>query len=449
MSFSEMGLDPRILRAVERQGYSDATPVQSEAIPLILAGHDLLACAQTGTGKTAAFALPMLHRLMPERLPNQPNDRRQRRRSIGALVLTPTRELANQVQKSFATYGRSTNLRQTVIYGGVSQYPQVQALKSGTNIVIATPGRLLDLMNQGHVRLQCLKVLVLDEADRMLDMGFIHDLKKIVSHLPKDRQTLMFSATMPTEIRQLASGWLENPRIVQATPEASTPEKIQQTVVLVDKPQKSAVLVHYLRNVGGERRLVFCRTKRGVDRVVQYLNHAQIHALAIHGNKSQHAREHALQTFSLPRPPVLVATDVAARGLHMPGVSHVINYDLPETPETYIHRIGRTARAGAAGASVSFCSIDERAYLKRIERLIGRTVKVQQLSGQEHDEPKIVERPNPVRPKSQPSGRARASVRKGRHHEASRRPAKARRPVAGGKKRGGASRRKKVAATSR
>ena len=447
MNFDEMGLHPNILRAVTRQGYSTATPIQSVAIPLILAGHDVLGCAQTGTGKTAAFALPTLHHLLPETASRQSQGRQQRRRSIGALVLTPTRELANQVHKSFATYGRSTDLRSTVVYGGVSQNPQVNALRAGTDVVIATPGRLLDLMNQGHVRLHDLKVLVLDEGDQMLDMGFIHDLKKIVTHVPADRQTLMFSATMPAEIRQLSSQWLDNPQTVQATPVASTPEKIKQSVAFVEKPQKPATLIRFLQTVSGQRHLVFCRTKRGVDRVVRYLNQAQIRALAIHGNKSQSAREQALEKFSSPRPPVLVATDVAARGLHMPDISHVINYDLPEIPEIYVHRIGRTARAGAAGESVSFCSVDERPYLKRIEQLIKRAVKVQKLPGRRPDELKPAERPFPAGPRPHVSGRAGSTASK-RRKETSRRPFKSGRPAAASRKSGGPSRGKKGAGTT-
>jgi ATP-dependent RNA helicase RhlE len=261
------------------------------------------------------------------------------------------------------------------------------------------------------VKLHGVKILVLDEADQMLDMGFVHDLKKIAKHVPEDRQTLMFSATMPAEIRRLASQWLDNPKTVQATPEASPPEKIKQTVAFVEKSNKPATLVRFVQTVGGERHLVFCRTKRGVDRVVQYLNRARIHALAIHGNKSQSAREQALAKFSSPSPPVLVATDVAARGLHMPNISHVINYDLPETPEMYVHRIGRTARAGAAGESVSFCSADERPYLKRIEKLIRRAVKVQVLPGSEQDESKLVERPVATDQRRAPRQLVRRAIR--------------------------------------
>ncbi len=434
-----MGLDPRILKTVKRQGYSSATPIQSQAIPLILAGDDVLGCAQTGTGKTAAFALPILHRLLPEAQPHQQHSRQKRRRPISALVLTPTRELANQVQRSFYTYSRGTNLRQTVIYGGVSQNPQVKSLREGTDIAIATPGRLLDLMNQGHVKLHALKVLVLDEADQMLDMGFIQDLKRIVKHVPEKRQTLMFSATMPGEIRQLASQWLNAPKTVQATPEDSMPEKIKQSVAFVSRPKKAAMLISFINSVGGERHLVFCRTKRGVDRVVKYLNKARIDALAIHGDKSQRAREQALAKFSSQSPPVLVATDVAARGLHMPGVSHVINYDLPEAPEIYIHRIGRTARAGAEGSSISFCSVDERVYLKRIESLIKRPVKVQVLPGSESGESKSGQRPKPAHAASHQGGPSRGSTHK-RRNKSSRKPFKSGRPTAGGKQRTRSSR---------
>lgn len=420
MNFDEMGLSPKILRAVTRECYSVATPIQSDAIPLILAGHDVLGCAQTGTGKTAAFALPTLQRLLQERLPNDDRGRRRGRCPIRVLVLTPTRELANQVQRSFATYGRCTDLRQTVIYGGVSQNPQVAALRAGTDIVVATPGRLLDLMNQGHVKLNDVEVLILDEADQMLDMGFIHDLKRIVQQVPEGRQTLMFSATMPSEIRRLASQWMDRPKMVQATPVASTPNKIKQTVAFVEKSQKLAALVHLITTASGQRHLVFCRTKRGVDRVVRSLMNSQIHALAIHGNKSQRARETALARFSSPRPPILVATDVAARGLQMPDISYVINFDLPEIPEIYIHRIGRTGRAGADGESISFCSADERPYLRRIEKLIRRVVRVQKLPGRGADQPAepavVGDRPVVTQSKTRPQpGRSRAAAPKRRN----------------------------------
>lgn len=374
MQFDELGLHHRIVRAVTRQGYASPTQIQCKAIPLILAGHDLLGCAQTGTGKTAAFALPTLHHLFPERMPNHRRQRPNRRRSIEALVLVPTRELAIQVHKSFESYGRSTDLRSTVIYGGVSQDAQVNALQAGTDIVVATPGRLLDLIKQGHVKLHDVKVLVFDEADQMLDLGFLEDLKKIVKQVPQDRQTLMFSATMPDTIRQLASQWLHRPKTVHAAPVASTPAQIKQQVVFVEPSQKLATLVQLLLTLSGERQLVFCRTKRGVDSVVRHLQQAELHALAIHGDKRQGARERALARFCSPHPPVLVATDVAARGLQLPGISHVINFELPEVPETYVHRIGRTARAGAEGDAISLCSAEERPLLKRIEALTQQAV---------------------------------------------------------------------------
>ena len=391
MSFESLGLDPKILSTLQKLRYNVATPIQVASIPAILDGEDLLGCAQTGTGKTAAFALPIIQNLFLARPTNEDNnsnaragDSRQpaaRRRKISALVLTPTRELANQVAKSFATYGKSLGLRQAVIYGGVSQNPQATALRAGVDIVIATPGRLLDLMEQGLVDLHHVQVLVLDEADQMLDMGFIQPMKRIVSKIPRARQTLMFSATMPPEIQRLAEQWLKNPKTVKANVVARPPDKIKQSVAFIDQSRKTEALVDFLHNTAGERQLVFCRTKHGADRLVRHLERADIPALAIHGNKSQNARERALASFSSDSPPVLIATDVAARGLHMPGISHVINYDLPETPETYVHRIGRTARAGAEGESISFCSSDERQYLRGIERLIGRQIEVRQLAG--------------------------------------------------------------------
>ncbi|MEQ1906118.1 MAG: DEAD/DEAH box helicase [Pirellulaceae bacterium] len=396
MSFESLGLDPKILSTLQKLKYTVATPIQIASIPAILDGEDLLGCAQTGTGKTAAFALPIIQNLFRAKPASEnidansragdsrSGDSRQpaaRRRKISALVLTPTRELANQVEKSFATYGRSLGLRQAVIYGGVSQNPQVTALRAGVDIVIATPGRLLDLMEQGFVDLNHVKVLVLDEADQMLDMGFIQPMKRIVAKIPRARQTLMFSATMPPEIQRLAEQWLKNPKTVKANVVARPPEKIKQSVAFIDQSRKSDALIDFLQNTAGERQLVFCRTKHGADRLVRHLERAKIPALAIHGNKSQNARERALASFSSDSPPVLIATDVAARGLHMPGISHVINYDLPETPETYVHRIGRTARAGAEGESISFVSSDERQYLRGIERLIGRQIEVIQLAG--------------------------------------------------------------------
>ncbi len=448
MSFESLGLDPKILSTLEKLKYTVATPIQVASIPAILAGDDLLGCAQTGTGKTAAFSLPILQNLFLSQPSHRggeessrdratrtsPRDRatrtspgrgRERAASmpISALVLTPTRELANQVAKSFATYGRALGLRHAVVYGGVSQNPQISTLRAGVDIVVATPGRLLDLMGQGVVDLSQLKVLVLDEADQMLDMGFIQPLKRIVSRIPKSRQTLMFSATMPPEIQRLAEQWLDNPLTVQASVVARPPDKIKQAVAFVEHSRKADALIQYLRTTAGIRQIVFCRTKHGADRLAKLLERAKFPALAIHGNKSQNARERALASFSSETPPVLVATDVAARGLHMPGISHVINYDLPHTPETYVHRIGRTARAGAAGESISFCSADERQYLRDIERLIGRSIPVQAIAGTSSTEPARSEpretarqkstRPNATRPKSgsKKSARPKASMR--------------------------------------
>lgn len=387
MQFESLGLDPKILLTLERQGYSSATPIQAAAIPTILAGLDLMGCAQTGTGKTAAFALPIIHRLAAQNTTVEAG--RPRRRTLRALILTPTRELANQIEKSFLRYSQGTGLRSTVVYGGVSQNPQVHALRAGADILIATPGRLLDLMDQGHLNLDNLQVLVLDEADQMMDMGFIQPLKQIVSQIPASRQTLMFSATMPPEIQRLATRWLRNPKTINASVQLQPPEKIKQSVTFLEQSQKTSALVHFLQANPGQRKLVFCRTKHGADRLVRHLERAAIAALAIHGNKSQSARERAIARFSSANPPVLVATDVAARGLHLPGISHVINFDLPETAETYVHRIGRTARAGASGESLSYCSSSERQYLRGIERLIGRALDVQRGNPSVGDTPDV------------------------------------------------------------
>ncbi|MCA9265358.1 MAG: DEAD/DEAH box helicase, partial [Planctomycetales bacterium] len=321
-----------------------------------------------------------LHRLLTDSHVGQDSQgRKQRRPAIGCLVLVPTRELALQVQRSFQTYGAGTKLRQTAIYGGVSQNPQVKALQSGVQVVIATPGRLLDLINQGHVRLDQLQILVLDEADQMLDMGFIHDLRKIVSRVPAERQTLMFSATMPPEIRALASEWLRRPQEVKVTPVASTPERVAQSVLFVERPEKVKLLVQYLNAVERARTLVFSRRKHGADKLVRSLHREGIRAVSIHGNKSQTARQAAIRDFNSSRPPVLVATDLAARGLDFSDVSHVINFDLPDAPETYVHRIGRTARAGATGKAVSFCGRDERRRLRTIEKLTGQAVAIERV----------------------------------------------------------------------
>jgi ATP-dependent RNA helicase RhlE len=355
-------LSQKLLDAVHQEGYETATPIQSQAIPPILEGRDLLGCAQTGTGKTAAFALPTLQRLSHASVP-------PRGRHIRCLVLAPTRELANQIGESFRAYGRFTHLRQTVIYGGVGQSPQVKALHHGVDIAIATPGRLLDLMNQGYVDLRHVEILILDEADQMFDMGFIHDLKRIVAKVPRNRQTLLFSATMPPPIRELAQQWLKNPVSVQVAPEGTTVELVQQSVYFVDRQQKPAMLTRYLLDQAGKRTLVFSKTKHGADKLVKILNREGIRAEAIHGNKSQAQRQRALAEFKSSHPPILVATDIAARGLDIDGVSHVVNYDLPMTPEIYVHRIGRTARAGAEGIAVTFCDREERSMLREIERL--------------------------------------------------------------------------------
>ncbi|NUQ66223.1 MAG: DEAD/DEAH box helicase, partial [Pirellulales bacterium] len=369
MNFSELGLSEPILRAVAAEGYAAPTPIQSEAIPHVLAGRDLLACAQTGTGKTAAFALPILHRLGDASQPQ-----RHGRRRIRVLVLSPTRELASQIHESFRVYGQHTGLRSTVVFGGVGQQPQVRALQHGVDIVIATPGRLLDLMNQGFVDLSSVETFVLDEADRMLDMGFIPDVRRVVLRLPSRRQTLLFSATMPEAIGQLAATILRNPTRIRIAPVKATTELIDQSVVFVSRQNKPRCLADFLTTRAFSRALVFTRTKRGADRVARQLKQAGIRADAMHGNKSQSARQRSLADFKSNRTAVLVATDIAARGIDVEGISHVLNYDLPEEPETYVHRIGRTGRAGASGFAISFCDGEERKHLKAIERLIRRTL---------------------------------------------------------------------------
>ena len=379
MSFEKLGLSPSLLRAVCDEGYETATPIQAQAIPSVLDGRDLMGCAQTGTGKTAAYALPTLHRL-GDGWPGESRKNRGRgpTRSIRTLVLVPTRELAVQVAASFSKYGRFGKLRTTVVYGGVNQNPQVRALQRGVDIVVATPGRLLDLMNQGYVDLKRIEILILDEADQMLDMGFLPDLRRIVASTPKRRQTLMFSATMPDEMRLLASQWLNEPVHVQVDPVSSPVDTVMQSVYFVEQRYKPQLLAHYLQATACERTLVFARTKHGADKIAKQLVRSGIHAAAIHGNKSQNARTRTLEQFKSQKPPVLVATDVAARGLDIEAVSHVINYELPEVPEIYVHRIGRTGRAGASGIATSFCGADERVRLKRIELLTRRSISVEQ-----------------------------------------------------------------------
>ena len=370
MKFEDLQLSVPLLRALAAEGYETPTPIQQQAIPHVMEGRDLLGCAQTGTGKTAAFALPILHRLALAPRPPKHG------RPIRTLVLSPTRELAVQIADSFDSYGRHLFLRHTIIYGGVNQNPQTRALYQGIDIVVATPGRLLDLMNQGFVDLSKVETFVLDEADQMLDMGFIHDIRRIVAKLPAERQTLFFSATMPAEIRSLADAILRDPAKVQISAESSTVDAIEQSLYHVDRANKPALLQHVLRHTATGRTLVFTRTKHGADKVATHLERAGIDAEAIHGNKSQNARRKALDRFRSQRPPVLVATDVAARGLDIDAVSHVINFDLPNVPETYVHRIGRTGRAGATGVAISFCSGDERGDLRSIERLIRKMIPV-------------------------------------------------------------------------
>jgi ATP-dependent RNA helicase RhlE len=369
MTFDELQLHDTLLRAVKAEGYTIPTPIQQKAIPHALLGKDVLGVAQTGTGKTAAFALPILQRLSAKAPAGGA-------RPVRCLVLTPTRELASQVGESFGTYGKNLPLRHTVIFGGVGQNPQVQALRSGMDILVATPGRLLDLMDQGFVSLRSLEVFVLDEADRMLDMGFIHDVRKVIKALPAKRQTLFFSATMPPEIVDLSRNILTDPIRVEVTPVSSTAETVSQQVYFVEREQKRGLLTHILKEQRISRALVFTRTKHGANRVAKQLEGAGVTAAAIHGNKSQNARERALDDFRSGSLQVLVATDIAARGIDIDGLSHVINYDLPNVPEQYVHRIGRTGRAGASGIAVSFCDGEERAYLRDIERTIRRNVPV-------------------------------------------------------------------------
>ena len=369
MLFSQLRLIEPILKAVESEGYTQPTPIQEKAIPSILKLKDLLGCAQTGTGKTAAFAIPMLQILHMRHL-------KTNKKAIKALVLTPTRELAIQIQDSFNAYGKNLPVKNLVIFGGVGQQPQVDALKKGVDILVATPGRLLDLMNQGHISLSDIEIFVLDEADRMLDMGFIHDVKKIVSKLPAKRQTLFFSATMPAEIEKLANAILQEPVKVEVTPVSSTAETITQSVYFVDKPDKRKLLKHLLEELNIDHTLIFTRTKHGADRIARDLAKDGIKAAAIHGDKSQGARQRALTEFKERKLRVLVATDIAARGIDIDDLTYVFNYDLPNIPETYVHRIGRTGRAGANGTAISFVDAEENEYLIDIHKLIKRTIPI-------------------------------------------------------------------------
>lgn len=366
MTFENLKLIEPILKALKEEGYSTPTPIQEKSIPTLLLGKDLLGCAQTGTGKTAAFSIPILQKLYK-------TDNRQ---GIKALILTPTRELAIQIGECFEAYGKYTGLRHTVIFGGVGQKPQTDELKRGIQILVATPGRLLDLINQGFINLKTLDFFVLDEADRMLDMGFIHDIRRIVKLLPTRRQTLFFSATMPPEIEKLANTMLTDPEKVEVTPASSTVDTISQSVYFVEKKEKKDLLLHLLKNPEIESVLIFTRTKYGADKLARILNKAGIGAEAIHGNKSQNARQRALTGFKSHSLRVLIATDIAARGIDVDQLSHVINYELPNIPETYVHRIGRTGRAGHDGVAISFCESEELPYLKDIQKLIGKNIPV-------------------------------------------------------------------------
>ena len=360
-SFETLQVSATICKALKEEGYTHPTPIQEQAIPIVLSGQDLLGCAQTGTGKTAAFAIPILQ-LLSGRKAAHPQ-------AIRALIVTPTRELAIQIGESFATYGKYCALRHAVIFGGVGQRPQEQAIRRGTDVLIATPGRLLDLIQQGIVSLQNIEIFVLDEADRMLDMGFIHDIRKLLPLLPAKRQSLFFSATMPEPIRKLAAGILTRPKEVAVTPVSSTAEKVQQKLFYVDRANKLPLLIDILKSPDIKTALVFTRTKHGADKVTRVLNKHGIRAEAIHGNKLQNARQRALQNFKTQATRVLVATDIAARGIDVDQLEHVINFEVPNVPETYVHRIGRTGRAGSSGTAYSFCDGEEKAYIRDIEKL--------------------------------------------------------------------------------
>ncbi len=368
-AFSELKLIEPLLRALHAEKYETPTPIQAQAIPHLLEGHDLLGIAQTGTGKTAAFALPILQRLAA-------NKHRAAPKSARVLVLTPTRELAVQICDSFRTYGRHLHMSYALVFGGVGQHPQVTALARGVDVLIATPGRLIDLMNQRHVQFSSVETFVLDEADRMLDMGFIRDVRKIAATIPATRQTLLFSATMPDAIAGLAASVLRNPRRVEVTPPATTVERIRQHMFFVEKADKKALILDVLKDKSIQRALVFTRTKRGADRLAEHLGKSGVRADAIHGNKSQNARQRALESFRAGRVRVLVATDIAARGIDIDGITHVINFELPNEPESYVHRIGRTARAGAQGTAISFCDAEEKSFLREIEKVIRQPVPV-------------------------------------------------------------------------
>ena len=405
MNFNEMNLVKPLLDAVKANGYEEPTPIQKETIPLVLEGNDVLGCAQTGTGKTAAFALPMLQRLADS------GRQFKGKRPVRALVLTPTRELALQIFENFQTYGRGMFLRSCVIFGGVGQRPQVDQLTRGVDILVATPGRLNDLIGQGYIDLSKLEIFVLDEADRMLDMGFIHDVRKVIAKIPVQRQTLLFSATMPGEVESLALKILRNPKTVKVDPVSSTVDSIEQSLYMVDKANKKLLLASLLKKPELENALVFTRTKHGADRVVRELSKVGIAAKAIHGDKSQSARQEALSQFKDGKIAVLVATDIAARGIDIAGLSHVFNYDLPNEPEAYVHRIGRTGRAGREGVAISFCCIDEMKDLKAVEKLIGKTIPRLESPWPMEVFTETVKQPRPPRGERRPMGRTQVPAR--------------------------------------
>lgn len=388
MTFDSLDLIDPILKAVKEEGYTTPTPIQAESIPIVLKGNDLLGCAQTGTGKTAAFSIPIIQLLSAEK-------QYGRNRKIRSLIVTPTRELAIQIGESLNAYGRHTELKSTVIFGGVNQAQQVNALRAGIDILVATPGRLLDLMNQRVISLKDIEIFVLDEADRMLDMGFIHDIKKLLAVLPAKKQSLFFSATMPPEIVKLSNSILNNPKKVEVTPVSSTADTIKQSLYFVDKGNKAALLIDILQDKKIKTALVFTRTKHGADKVTKLLNNKGIKTEAIHGNKAQNARQRALTNFKDQSTRVLVATDIAARGIDVDELEYVINFELPNVPETYVHRIGRTGRAGANGSAYSFCDAEEKAYLKDIEKLISKKIPVVE----NHDYPLMDH--NPVKAEKQ------------------------------------------------
>lgn len=399
MLFENLNLNPALLKALTEEGYQTPTPIQAKAIPIVLARRDLLGCAQTGTGKTAAFALPILQLLHEHPVTDRPGTR-----PIRTLVLTPTRELAVQIEESFASYGRHLPIRHTVVFGGVSQFSQEKAIRYGVDILVATPGRLLDLVNQGIIDLSQVEFFVLDEADRMLDMGFLPDVRRVISKLPDTRQTLFFSATMPDEIAGLADRILKNPEKVAVTPVSSTVDVISQSVCMVGKKEKRELLSHLLADASVVSALVFTRTKHGADRVVRDLIKDGHEADAIHGNKSQNARQYAMKRFKAGKSRVLVATDIAARGIDVDELSHVINFDLPDEPETYVHRIGRTGRAGLSGVAISFCDVEERSKLRFIQKLIGRKIDVMSHPYEDSFTAEEKEKPLPKASEARPRG---------------------------------------------